>query len=89
MADVKLYVMHITQNNKMEDLMKYEVIEIIKKYAIGMAQNCKDPIKYIATVLFNDAEKRAECCLEFKKIGIDIQPDKEFAYVDEKYLKGV
>lgn len=86
MAEVPMYVVHVTQKNSLKSVTSEEFLKVLEKYNACAASISKDPMKYVATLLFKTKEERAEACLELNKMGIDIVPDKQIAYVEEKYL---
>lgn len=90
--EVKVYGVHIKQDNSMEALMNEEFVKFAKSYGAAFVMNGKNPVKYLASFILPTREKQKAFTDALKKCGIKATADKEPAFVDkayaEKYLGG-
>ena len=90
--EVKVYGVHIRQDNSMEALMNEEFVRFAKSYGAAFVMNGKNPVKYLASFILPTKGKQEAFADALKKRGIKADADKKPAFVDkayaEKYLGG-
>lgn len=85
MSEKRVYCLHITQKNALSDLMNKEMADLFKARHLAITPISKNPMKYLATMVFKTAEDREKFYEEFKD-KVDMELDEETAWVDEQYL---
>lgn len=84
--DKEVYVLHITQNNSLTDIMNEDNAREMREFRFGFLPESKDVMKYLATFAFISEEERQKFYDHFKD-KIDMEFEKEKAYIDEETYK--
>lgn len=86
MMEVKVYGVHVTQENKMSDVMNDRFVQMVKKHGAAFVMDCKDPVRYLASFVLPTRKKQAEFWAELKAMGINAETDSSPSFMPEEYL---
>lgn len=84
---VKVYGVHISQENSMGAIMNKDFTRFAKDFGAVFVLNGKNPIKYLASFILPTKEKQMAFADALEKRGIKADADKEPCFVDKDYAK--
>lgn len=84
--DIKVYGVHVTQENTLGDVMNQEFIQTVKRHGAIFVRQCKDPVRYLASFVLPTREKQRAFSADLKKMGIKAHDDALPATMPESYI---
>ncbi len=84
---VKVYGVHISQENSMGAIMNKDFTKFAKDFGAVFVLNGKNPIKYLASFILLTKEKQMAFADALEKRGIKADADKDPAFVDKAYAE--
>lgn len=84
---IKVYGVHITQENSLESLMNDEFLELTKSCGAAFVSNSKDPVRYLASFILPTKNKQEVFIKKLSEQGIKAKTDSEPVRVDKAYLE--
>lgn len=84
--EIKVYGVHVTQKNRVSDVMNDGFLEITKRHGAAFVMDCKDPVRYLASFVLPTREKQKAFYTELARNGIDAEADTEPSFMPESYI---
>lgn len=86
MKEIKVYGVHVTQENRMGAVMNQDFVDMAKKHGAVLVMDCKDPVRYLASFVCPTREKQKAFHEELTKMGIKAHADSSPSFMPEDYL---
>lgn len=85
--EIKVYGVHIRQENSMGELMTKEFVRFTESHGAAFVMNGKNPVRYLASFILPTRKKQKAFADALAKRGIKADADKTPSFVDKAYLE--
>lgn len=84
---IKVYGVHIAQENSLESVMNDEFVELVKSCGASLVSNGKDPVRYLASFILPTKSEQKVFVKKLIERGIKAEADSEPVRVNKAYLE--